>query len=76
MSHDPYACDPKRAAAHARCLIELTPADLSVATAVSGALTFAMVMALDDPEMARRTANAMRVLAADLDQRAAALRAH
>lgn len=76
MSHDPYAFDPKRASAHAHCLVELTPSDMPVPVAIGGALTYAIAMAFDDPELARRTANAMRIMAADLDQRAAALRAH
>ncbi|HEY0953998.1 MAG TPA: hypothetical protein VGE36_04525 [Roseateles sp.] len=76
MSADPYAVDPKRASAYARRLVCLTPPNLPVPIAIGGALTYLTAMAFDDAELARRTANALRLIAADLDQRAAALGKH
>lgn len=76
MSTDPYAVDPKRAATYARRLINLTPPNLPVPVAIGGALTYVTAMAFDNAEVARRTATALRLIAADLDQRAAALAQH
>ncbi len=74
-TQDPYALDPERASAFARRLLGLTPANLPLQVVIGGALTYATATAFDDAELARRTAAAMRHLAADLDQRAVTLSA-
>ena len=76
MSADPYALDPEQASAFARRLVTLTPANVPTVVAIGSALTYATALAFDDAEMARRAANAMRLMAADLERRAAVIAAH
>lgn len=76
MNQDAYVLDPEQASAFARLMVDLTPTGTSAVVAIGGALTYATALAFEDPALATRAANAMRLMAADLDRRAATLAAH